>query len=127
MAFRRNQEDESHGARLSPDYTDAEAPHIYDGNGFSEERLLAFVVNQDLSKEKVFECPILLFEGRSDRTVNSEVAFEWLETVKAPAKRFVWFENSAHEPMSEEPGRFLNALVRYALPFAVQEADRRTR
>ena len=127
MAFRRNQEDESHGVRLSPDYTDAEAPHIYDGNGFSEERLLSFVMNQDLSQEKVFECPILLFEGRSDRTVNSQLAFEWLESVKAPAKRFVWFENSAHEPMSEEPGKFLNALVQYALPFAVQEADRRTR
>jgi proline iminopeptidase len=124
MAHRRNQEDESHGVRLSPDYTDAEAPHIYDGNSFSEEHLLSFVVNEDLSQEKVFDCPILLFEGRYDRTVNSDVAFEWLGTVKAPAKRFVWFENSAHEPMSEEPGRFLNALVRYALPFAAKSGDR---
>ena len=118
MAYRHDQEDESHAGRLSPDYTDAEAPHIYDGNGFSEDHLLSFVVDQNLTTLRVFNCPILLFEGRHDRTVNSGLAFEWLKTVKAPAKRFVWFENSAHEPMSEEPGRFLNALVRYARPLA---------
>lgn len=123
MAYRRDQEDESHAARLSPDYDDAEAPHVYDGNEFSEERLLPFVLGLDLSKERRFKCPILLFEGRHDRTVNSDVAFEWLKTVKAPAKRFVWFEHSAHEPMTEEPGRFLNALLHYARPFAIQAGD----
>jgi pimeloyl-ACP methyl ester carboxylesterase len=123
MAFRHDQVDESRAARLSPDYTDAEAPHVYDGNEFSEEKLLPFVLGMDLSKDRDFRCPILLFEGRHDRTVNSDVAFEWLKTVKAPAKRFVWFENSAHEPMTEEPGRFLNALIRYARPFAVKAGD----
>jgi pimeloyl-ACP methyl ester carboxylesterase len=120
MAYRHDQVDESRAARLSPDYTDGEAPHVYDGNAFSEDKLLPFVLSLDLSKVRDFRCPILLFEGRHDRTVNSDLAFEWLKTVKAPAKRFVWFENSAHEPMTEEPGRFLVALVRYARPFAVK-------
>lgn len=124
MAFRHDQADESHAGRLSPDYTDVEAPHIYDGNDFSEEKLLSFALNQDLSKETDFKCPILLFEGRFDRTVNSDVAYDWLKTVKAPLKRFVWFERSAHEPMSEEPGKFLVSLVRYARPLAVKAGEK---
>ena len=123
MAYRHDQEDESHGVRLSPDYTDGEEPHIYDGNGFSEDHLLAWVLRQDLSHETDFKCPMLMFEGRFDRTANSYVAHDWFQTVKAPMKRWVWFESSAHEPMSEEPGRFLNALVRYARPLALRAGD----
>jgi pimeloyl-ACP methyl ester carboxylesterase len=123
MAYRHDQSDESRAGRLSPDYTDVEAPHIDDGNDFSEGKLLAFALSQDLSKETDFKCPILLFEGRFDRTVSSEVAHEWFRTIKAPHKQFVWFERSAHEPMSEEPGRFLVSLVRFARPIAVKAGD----
>ena len=123
MAYRTSQEDESHAGRLSPDYTDAEAPHIYDGNDYSEKYLLAGMFDLDLSARTDFRCPILLFEGRHDRTVNSDVAHEWFEKVKAPQKRFVWFENSAHEPESEEPGKFLLSLVQIARPIAVRAGD----
>ncbi|HEY0747296.1 MAG TPA: alpha/beta fold hydrolase [Steroidobacteraceae bacterium] len=118
MAYRTSQEDESHAGRLSPDYSDAEAPHIYDGNEFSERFLLAGVFNLDLSHQTNFKCPIILLLGRHDRTVNSELAREWLERVNAPQKHLVWFEHSAHEPESEEPGKFLLSLIRYARPLA---------
>lgn len=123
MAYRQNQEDESHAGRLSPDYTDAQAPHIYDGNEFSEEHLLAFVSTLDLSKHLDFKCPILMFEGRFDRTVNSDVAHEWFDDIRAPQKRFVWFEHSGHEPMSEEPGKFTQSLILYARPLAEAAGD----
>lgn len=92
LAYRHNQEDESHGGRLPPDYTDAQAPHIHDGNEFSEAHLLPF-------------------------------ADEWFENIRAPQKRFVWFKHSAHEPMSEEPGKFTQALIRYARPLAEAVGD----
>jgi pimeloyl-ACP methyl ester carboxylesterase len=123
MAYRHDQEDESHAVRLSPDYTDAEEPHIYDGNGFSERYLLAPLLNMDLSGETTLEVPLILLEGRHDRVVSSDVAHDWFERVKAPEKHFVWFENSAHEPESEEPGKFLLALVRYARPIAEKAGD----
>jgi pimeloyl-ACP methyl ester carboxylesterase len=123
MAYRTSQEDESHAGRLSPDYTDAEAPHIFDGNDYSEGFLLAGVLNLNLSDQTDFKCPILLFEGRHDRTVNSDVAYEWFQKVKAPRKQFVWFENSAHEPEFEEQGKFLLSLVDYARPLAAQAGD----
>jgi pimeloyl-ACP methyl ester carboxylesterase len=123
MAYRTSQEDESHATRLSPDYTDAEAPHIFDGNAFSERYLLADVLNLDLSDETQLEVPLILLEGRHDRTVNSDVAHEWFVRVKAPEKHFVWFEHSAHEPESEEPGKFLLSLIRYARPIAEKAGD----
>jgi pimeloyl-ACP methyl ester carboxylesterase len=123
IAYRNSQDDESHAVRLSPDYTDAEASHIYDGNEFSERYLLADVFNLDLSAETTLRCPLILLSGRHDRTVNSDVAHEWFMRMKAPEKHFVWFENSAHEPEFEESGKFLLSLVRYARPIAEKAGD----
>jgi proline iminopeptidase len=123
MAYRTSQEDESHAGRLSPDYSDAEASHIFDGNEFSERYLLADILNMDLSHETDLKVPLILLEGRHDRTVNSEVAYAWFKRVKAPEKHFVWFEHSAHEPEFEEPGKFLLSLVRYARPIAEKAGD----
>jgi proline iminopeptidase len=122
MAYRPGQIDDQ-AARFSPDYTDAEAPRIYAGNSYSQGFLFSAIVSLDLSKVTELRCPLLLLEGRHDRTVNSDVAHEWFGKVKAPAKRFVWFENSAHEVMSEEPGKVLVSLVSYARPIAAQAGD----
>jgi proline iminopeptidase len=120
MAYRHDQEDERRAGRLSPDYNDAEAPHIFDGNEFSEAALLPFTMTIDFSDVTRLACPIILLEGRHDRTTNAELAYAWFQKLAAPAKTFVWFDNSAHEPESEEPGKFLLSLVRYALPKATQ-------
>lgn len=122
MAGRTGQVD-GQAARLSPDYTDEEAPHIYDGNGFSEKYLFEPLVSLDLSPYTTFACPVYLLEGRHDRTVNSEVAYEWFQKVKAPQKGFIWFENSAHEVMTEEPGRFLVTMVEQLRPIAEKAGD----
>lgn len=122
MAWRTGQTDDE-AAQLSPDYTDEEAPHIYDGNGYSEKFLFAPALSLDLSRYTTFACPIILLEGRHDRTVNSEVAYEWFKTVKAPEKRFVWFEHAAHEVMTEEPGRFLVTMVEQVRPIAARAGD----
>lgn len=118
MAYRHDQEDESHAGRLSPDYSDTESPHIFDGNEFSEAALLPFTMTIDFSDVTRLACPIILLEGRHDRTTNAALAYAWFHRLAAPAKTFVWFENSAHEPESEEPGKFLLSLVHYALPKA---------
>ncbi len=122
MAYRNGQSD-GIAARLSPDYSDDEASHVYDGNEFSERFLFSAVVSLDLSKVTNLRCPLILLEGRHDLTVNSEVAQEWFEHVNAPEKRFIWFENSAHEVMSEEPGKVLVSLIQYARPIAERTGD----
>jgi proline iminopeptidase len=123
MAHRAGNSAESDLSKLSSDYTDEEIPRIWEGNEFSEPYLLAQVLSLDLSWIKELDCPVIIFAGRYDINVNSQVAAEWFASVKAPSRQFVWFENSAHLPMTEEPGKFLLSLVRYARPIAERAGD----
>ena len=123
MAHRSSNSPESDVAKLSPDYTDEEISRIWQGNDFSERYLLAEVLSLDLTEIQELDCPLIIFGGRYDTNVNSQVASEWFAKVKAPSKQFVWFENSAHLPMTEEPGKFLLSLVQYARPIAERVGD----
>jgi esterase/lipase len=55
--------------------------------------------------------------------VNAEVSAEWFARVRAPEKHLVWFEHSAHLLITEEPGKALISLVRYARPIAERAGD----
>jgi len=123
MAHRDGNSAESGLARLSPDYTNDEISRIWEGNDFSEQYLLAPVLSLNLTDIRKLDCPLIIFAGRYDVNVNSQIAAEWFANVNAPSKQFVWFENSAHLPMTEEPGKFLISLVRYARPNAERVGD----
>jgi pimeloyl-ACP methyl ester carboxylesterase len=122
MAYRHGNDAESALAHLSPDYTDDESRHIWDGNDFATPVLLPQVLSLNLNVKKL-GCPLILLEGRHDTNVNAEVAAEWFAKVAAPEKHLVWFEHSAHMPMTEEPGKFLISLVRYGRPIAERAGD----
>jgi len=123
MAYRKGNGVETKTVTLSPDYTDREIRHIWDGNHFSQDTLLKDVITADMSSIDKLDCPLILLEGRHDYNVNAQLAEEWFAKVQAPSKQFVWFEHSAHEAMNEEPGKFLVSLVRYARPFAEKAGD----
>jgi proline iminopeptidase len=118
MAYRSGTTAESALYQLSPDYSDAEIAHVWEGNEFTEKYLLKDVLALDLSTRREFHCPIFIFDGRNDFNINSQLAAEWFRTVKAPVKRFVWFEQSGHLPMTEEPGKFLISLASFVRPLA---------
>jgi pimeloyl-ACP methyl ester carboxylesterase len=59
-----------------------------------------------------------MFLGRHDYTTPSEPTAAWLEQVKAPYKRAVWFEHAAHMIPWEEPGQTLISLVTHVRPLA---------
>ena len=117
MAYREGQVD-GMAVRLSPEYSDEEAARAYDGNGWSQDFLLADVLGLDLSRHTRLRCPLVILAGRHDRSVNSHVAREWFDRVDAPYKHFEWFEHSAHEILAEEPGKLLLTLVQHARPLA---------
>jgi len=123
MAYRRDNSADSALAQLSPDYSDQEIRRIWDGNEFATAYLLPELVALDLTMTNKLSVPLILFEGRHDRNVNSEVAATWFDTVKAPEKHLIWFERSAHMPMTEEPGKFLLSLVRCARPIAEKAGE----
>jgi hypothetical protein len=71
----------------------------------------------------------LFFPFRTSRAASLQVSLirgAGPRTVKAPMKRFVWFEQSAHLPMTEEPGKFLLSLVHDVRPLAHEGARARS-
>lgn len=116
-------EAEAGAISLSPEYTDEDVKSVWAGNEFSEGKLLAGVLAIDLSNVTKLDCPVILFNGRHDYNVSSSTAAEWFQRLQAPSKTLVWFENSAHEVMNEEPGKTLVSLVKYAHPIAERAGD----
>ena len=55
--------------------------------------------------------PVVFMLGRHDRHVDARIAAAWYETLRAPSKRLIWFERSAHNVPFEEPERFNEEVV----------------
>jgi pimeloyl-ACP methyl ester carboxylesterase len=105
-------------SKLSPDYTDADRASIGKGSLLSLSHLLAGFSSADFENVTDFRCPIIIFNGRHDDTVSAEVTADWFARVRAPVKKLIWFENSAHMMQIEEPGRVLVHLVEDVRPLA---------
>lgn len=50
--------------------------------------------------------PVLLTTGRHDYNTPFELSERWFNDLKAPRKKWVWFEDSAHSPIKEEPEKW---------------------
>jgi pimeloyl-ACP methyl ester carboxylesterase len=111
------------GKALSPEYTDEELRLIWEASDFSESRLLKGALKVDFSNVTMLQCPMVLFNGRDDYNVSASLAAEWFERLKAPVKKLVWFDRSAHDIVNEEPGAVLLSLVRDVRPIAERAGD----
>ena len=105
-------------SKLSPDYTNADRAAIGKGSLLSLTHLLKGFSTADFENVTDFRCPIVIFNGRHDDTVSSDVTADWFARVHAPVKKLIWFENSAHMMQIEEPGRVLVHLVEDVRPLA---------
>ncbi|WP_442678110.1 alpha/beta fold hydrolase [Sphingomonas sp. ASY06-1R] len=108
---------------LAPEYSDADVRNAFKGQPAVTNAMLPQILATDLSTIRRLDVPLILLLGRHDINVSSEVAAEWFDRVKAPSKQLVWFERSGHHITSEEPGKLLTTLVRYARPIAVAAGD----
>lgn len=110
-------------ALLSPEYDAADAKAIDAGNVFTLGRILPEFLEVDYKHVREFPIPVVMFMGRHDYTTPSAPTAQWLERVKAPYKRGVWFERSAHMIPWEEPGKLLVSLLETVRPLAVGAGD----
>lgn len=81
----------------------------YDWNqGFmySSRRLEKDMFAVDFSTIRRCAVPVFLFAGRQDWNVPSVLAEDWFNVLNAPHKKMIWFENSGHGPLEEEPELF---------------------
>ena len=65
--------------------------------------------------------PVFLMEGRHDHEAPSEIAEKYFDSLKAPSKELIWFEESAHMPNSEERDLFNRVMLETVLPIAIDE------
>lgn len=70
------------------------------------------------------EVPVSFFLGRYDRQVDSTIAARYFDTLQAPRKDLVWFEQSAHNIPFEEPDRFNKAVIEHAQPKTVGQLSK---
>ncbi|MBR0347898.1 MAG: alpha/beta hydrolase [Rudaea sp.] len=104
---------------LSPEYDFNDRQAIDKGNVFTLARIMPEFLAVDYTGVRTFPIPVVMFMGRHDYTTPSEPTAKWLDQVKAPYKRGIWFEHSAHMIPWEEPGKTLMSLVQYVRPLAL--------
>jgi len=105
-------------ASLSPDYTSDELKIRDEAQGFSDKALWDELGHVNLMDRTQFQVPVVILEGRHDRGTASALVATWFSHIKAPEKKLVWFEDSAHMVYEEEPGKLLVTLVNDVLPLA---------
>jgi proline iminopeptidase len=103
----------------APEYSLADDYAFIQGQQFAAETLIPQVMNLDLTKLGFdFREPIFFFEGRRDPYCRPSLIWDYAQTINAPQKEFVWFENSGHFPFFEEQQKFADQLVQRVLPLA---------
>ncbi|HEX3665344.1 MAG TPA: alpha/beta hydrolase [Rhizomicrobium sp.] len=107
-----------HAARLSPLYTAADRKAWDDGSAFTIKTLWPQLAHVSFEAVNKINVPVILFLGRHDYTCPWPIAEAWMKRLTAPKKDVVWFDNSAHLPMIEEPGRVFAALLQKVRPLA---------
>lgn len=117
-AGRRDSDFYIHMGRLSPEYGLADRQAWDDSSDFTMKTLWPKLANLSFENVRKLDAPVFLLLGRHDTTTPPEIAAGWLARLRAPSKSVIWFENSAHLPMIEEPGRMFEVLRNRIRPLA---------
>lgn len=68
-----------------------------------------------LEQAAELEVPVYFLEGKHDYESPSRLADQYYQALKAPGKKLVWFEHSAHLLNAEEPEKFNEFFVKEVL------------
>jgi len=97
----------------APEYKLSEALAVPRGVSFTHKYLKYDAIQGPLDKEiKSLDVPVYFFLGGHDYTAPSSLAASYLDSLTAPYKCAVWFNNSAHFPFFEEPAKFASEMLR---------------
>ncbi len=88
-----------------------ELPRLFSGNRVSLAAMNDELLGLDLSRAVPdVDVPVFFFLGRYDRHADATFAAAYLSELRAPVKRTVWFDKSAHNVPFEEPALFDTAV-----------------
>ncbi len=96
----------------SPDYSVTDIIRTLRGITASQAALLPQLATTDLvTTMPRLEVPIVLAQGRLDQVAPGNATQRFHDSMTAPSKQLVWFEESAHTPHLEEPDKFRDLLI----------------
>ncbi len=88
-------------------------------------RMWPTIVDYDFCNDCApFRMPYYIFQGRKDQNTPSSLVQAYYDAIQAPDKDLIWFENSAHGPLGEEPEKFKRLLRQKLLPIAAGEEQK---
>lgn len=111
----------------APEYTLRDkvnfARGLFDTFGLVYPRLAGLNLEAQVPR---LEMPVWLLLGREDWVTPSEIAARYFESLQAPRKELIWFENSGHSPCYEEPAKFNAVLIEQVRPAVEPRREERT-
>ena len=98
---------------LSRDYTLSDIVGTLRGMRFAQDQLLPDLATLNLFQMLPrLDVPAFLLQGRHDYVAPPATAEQYYRALQAPkGKQLIWFEESAHMPQYEEPGKFREILL----------------
>jgi proline iminopeptidase len=98
---------------FSRDYTLLDIIGTLRGMRFVQDHLLPDLANLNLFEMLPhLDVPVFLLQGRHDYVAPSSIAEQYYQALQAPkGKQLIWFEESAHMPQYEEPGKFREIVL----------------
>jgi proline iminopeptidase len=78
---------------------------------YSASRLGNVIFETNFTNVTQLKIPVYFFVGRHDWNLPAIVTEEYVNKLTAPKKEIVWFEQSGHECLEEEPENFNKAIV----------------
>ena len=96
---------------MAPEYSLRDARNVPKGVSLYSQHFVENSISGDLM-DAVTEVsvPVYFFTGRFDYCDPFTLTEQYFHKIKAPEKRLIWFENSAHFPFYEEPLVFANEM-----------------
>jgi pimeloyl-ACP methyl ester carboxylesterase len=96
----------------SPDYSAGDVLRTVRGITATQAGLLPELATMDLAATVArLDVPVVMVQGRLDQVAPGAAAQRYASALQSPGKQLVWFENSAHTPHLEEPGKFRDLVM----------------
>jgi pimeloyl-ACP methyl ester carboxylesterase len=101
-------------AEKSPVYTPEDFEKLGQGQLFSLTAMYTYILQINLFEQAPrLDVPVYFFQGRHDGQAPGELTERYYNSLVAShGKTLVWFEESAHVPMYEEPAKFNQQMLR---------------
>jgi pimeloyl-ACP methyl ester carboxylesterase len=100
-----------------PESSILDLPGAWRGFRFSLDAMWTEVSRLNLIElAPTLQAPAFFFLGRNDHWVPVETSLAYIDTLAAPSKKLVWFEQSGHEPFMDEPAKFNAAMAELVRP-----------